>query len=141
MFGVGCDVTRRNCSPVGDVLCNASITVAERRPQSAGVGNPERSGGAPAQRAQRGGRGGQRARMLVCTRLLAAAPSLRCGLASADDGALVAVVDAGGRVGGRSGGRAVLFIVFQLKSRQQRCSRQHLAVTVERPVNGMNLAG
>ncbi len=37
------------------------------------------------------------ARRLVCTRLLAAAPSLRCGLASADDGALVAVARVGGR--------------------------------------------
>lgn len=73
--------------------------------------------------------------------LVAAAPSLRCGLPSgwsADDGALVAVVDAGGRVAGRSGGRAVLFIVFKVKSRQQRCSRQHLAL--EGLVNGVNLS-
>ena len=69
---------------------------------------------------------------------VAAAPSLRCGLASADDGALVAVVDVGDRVAGRSGGRAVLFIVFKLKSRQQRCSGQHL--TLDWLVNGVNLS-
>ena len=75
--------------------------MAERRPEIVVVGNPEAEpqGRQPNERSEAGG-AVNGVRRLVCTRPLAAAPSLRCGLASADDGALVAGVDVGGRVAG-----------------------------------------